>query len=194
VGAGAADALAAGGPAVIDAAMARRLWLQVEGEVRSKRRPLAAMLGGAMAHPNSGGDGLIIELPPESGFNKTMLEKADNIDVIRSIMARIYGAPVKLQYSLGAPGAGAGNAGASQQPAAGNDSTSGQTSVREAYRVPVQPESGRRSASAPTGAYGTGAVAVGESGTAEVGEAVPLENYEDILASTFGTPIIFEEI
>jgi hypothetical protein len=32
-----------------------------------------------------------------------MLDTADNLDIVRSIMAKAYGAPLKLEYTLGPP-------------------------------------------------------------------------------------------
>jgi DNA polymerase-3 subunit gamma/tau len=87
---------------------APRLWVQLTKElVNAKKRGVATMLGGSLAHFDPKTEGLLIELPTDASFNKQQLERPENTELLRGFVKQVFGSELVFSFTLGAPAPGA---------------------------------------------------------------------------------------
>ena len=156
-----------------DLANARHLWAQVEREIKSKRRAIATMFGGSRAHLDKVSGGLLIELPTTANFAKTTLERPENLEFVRTMVKQVFGQQLKVSYSLGAPSNASG--GALEMP---------QDAAKEL--VPEKSIQAELKEDASDANVAT-TQALTETDGGEL-------SFEAILANSFGTNVIIEEI
>lgn len=86
-----------------DASNVQQLWVRLEREVKARRRVIATILGGSRAHIDPITGGLLIELPTTASFAKTTLERSENQEFLRDMVKQVFGKPLSISYTLGAP-------------------------------------------------------------------------------------------
>ncbi|MDR3052932.1 MAG: DNA polymerase III subunit gamma/tau [Coriobacteriales bacterium] len=153
-------------PAAFTPDTVRRLWAAVEKETKAKRKNIAMMFGGSKAHLNPDGSGLLIELPTDAGFSKTTLERPEHTELVSQIVAHVFGQPLRVTYTLGAPS----EQSAPMSPAA----------PPAAVEVRTQPATATAFSPAPA--------------PAPAASPAPSNPLEEILAASFGTDIAISEL
>lgn len=188
---------------------APRLWTQLIKElVAAKKRSIATMLGGSTAHLDPKTEGLLIELPTDASFNKQQLERSENEELLRGFVVQVFGSDLPLTFILGAPSTPASGAPGKPENKTGDGSLSYPAPSSPSSVIPSTTKHSAAHQSAyplenlPANVSAATEVAVPPSESASTSEqqrdladdAVPQMSLEDILAASFGAPVLVNEV
>ncbi len=190
---------------LLDAGAAHRLWVQVIRELQAKNKiSVVTFLGGSSVRVDAKTNGLSVELPRDATFALQNLERAENKDLVASIVEKVHGKPLPFKYELGT-GVGQSGADDGRRVAVFQESVSSAADRRSEDFAAIRSDGGKAGNASVAG--GAQIVAAGNGSTinendtpdaagttSESGMQQETLSFEDILSSSFGAEISVDKI